>query len=97
MEIKKDFGEGMESGIRLSEELLKEIPRAINKLHEILKNITGDTRELKKPLKKLPKSKNSNRKIVWHSIKASQVQNDLEEEKNNIITNFSRYFKKIWK
>ena len=41
---KKSFNEGMKSGIRLSEEIVKRDTRAINKLYEILKNITGDTR-----------------------------------------------------
>ena len=53
---KKSFNEGMKSGIRISEEIVKRDTRAINKLYEIFKNITGDTRELKEIVEEVIKN-----------------------------------------
>lgn len=82
---KKSFNEGMESGIRLSEEIVKRDTRAINKLHEILKNITGDTRELKETFEEVIKSlENSEIEKLFGIVKTSSP-NDLEEEEKIIL------------
>ena len=79
---KKSFNEGMKSGIRLSEEIVKRDTRAINKLYEILKNITGDTRELKETFEEVIKSlENSEIEKLFGIVKTSNP-NDLEEEEN---------------
>jgi len=82
---KKSFNEGMKSGIRLSEEIVKRDTRAINKLYEILKNITGDTRELKETFKEVIKSlENSEIEKLFGIVKTSNP-NDLEEEEKIIL------------
>ena len=82
---KKSFNEGMKSGIRLSEEIVKRDTRAINKLYEILKNITGDTRELKETFEEVIKSlENSEIEKLFGIVKTSNP-NDLEEEEKIIL------------
>ena len=82
---KKSFNEGMKSGIRLSEEIVKRDTRAINKLYEILKNITGDTRELKETFEEVIKSlENSEIEKLFGIVKTSSP-NDLEEEEKIIL------------
>ena len=82
---KKSFNEGMKSGIRLSEEIVKRDTRAINKLYEILKNITGDTRELKETFEEVIKSlQNSEIEKLFGIVKTSSP-NDLEEEEKIIL------------
>lgn len=82
---KKSFNEGMKSGIRLSEEIVKRDTRAKNKLYEILKNITGDTRELKETFEEVIKSlENSEIEKLFGIVKTSNP-NDLEEEEKIIL------------
>ena len=82
---KKSFNEGMKSGIRLSEEIVKRDTGAINKLYEILKNITGDTRELKETFEEVIKSlENLEIEKLFGIVKTSSP-NDLEEEEKIIL------------
>ena len=82
---KKSFNEGMKSGIRISEEIVKRDTRAINKLYEIFKNITGDTRELKETFEEVIKSlENSEIEKLFGIVKTSNP-NDLEEEEKIIL------------
>ena len=75
----------MKSGIRLSEEIVKRDTGAINKLYEILKNITGDTRELKETFEEVIKSlENSEIEKLFGIVKTSSP-NDLEEEEKIIL------------
>lgn len=91
---KKSFNEGMKSGIRLSEEIVKRDTRAINKLYEILKNITGDTRELKETFEEVIKSlENSEIEKLFGIVKTSSP-NDLEEEEKIILLQILVYISK---
>ena len=82
---KKSFNEGMKSGIRLSEEIVKRDTRAINKLYEILKNITGDTRELKEVVEEVIKNQENFEIEKLFGIIKTLSPDDLEKEEKIIL------------
>lgn len=82
---KKSFNEGMKSGIRISEEIVKRDTRAINKLYEILKNITGDTRELKEVVEEVIKNQENFEIEKLFGIIKTLSPDDLEKEEKIIL------------
>ena len=78
---KKSFNEGMKSGVRLSEGIVRRDTDAINKTHEKLENITGDTKELKKSFEELRKKQENFEIEKLFGI----VKNELEEEEKIIL------------
>lgn len=78
---KKSFNEGMKSGIRLSEGIVIRDTDAVNKMHEKLENITGDTRELKESVEKVIKKQENFEIEKLFGI----VKNELEEEEKIIL------------
>lgn len=82
---KKSFNEGMKSGIRISEEIVKRDTRAINKLYEIFKNITGDTRELKEVVEEVIKNQENFEIEKLFGIIKTLSPDDLEKEEKIIL------------
>lgn len=82
---KKSFNEGMKSGIRISEEIVKRDTRAINKLYEILKNITGDTKELKEVVEEVIKNQENFEIEKLFGIIKTLSPDDLEKEEKIIL------------
>ena len=82
---KKSFNEGMKSGIRISEEIVKRDTRAINKLYEIFKNITGDTRELKEVVEEVIKNQENFEIAKLFGIIKTLSPDDLEKEEKIIL------------
>lgn len=82
---KKSFNEGMKSGIRISEEIVKRDTRAINKLYEIFKNITGDTRELKEIVEEVIKNQENFEIEKLFGIIKTLSPDDLEKEEKIIL------------
>lgn len=82
---KKSFNEGMKSGIRISEEIVKRDTRAINKLYEIFKNITGDTRELKEVVEEVIKNQETFEIEKLFGIIRTLSPDDLEKEEKIIL------------
>lgn len=78
---KKSFNEGMKSGVRLSEGIVRRDTDAINKTHEKLENITGDTKELKESVEKVIKKQENFEIEKLFGI----VKNELEEEEKIIL------------
>ena len=83
--IKNSFNEGMKSGIRISEEIVKRDTRAINKLYEIFKNITGDTRELKEVVEEVIKNQENFEIEKLFGIIKTLSPDDLEKEEKIIL------------
>ena len=82
---KKSFNEGMKSGIKLSEEIVKRDTRAVNKIYEMLEKMPGDMRELKESFEEVIKSlENTEIEKLFGIVKTSSP-NDLEEEKKIIL------------
>ena len=82
---KKSFNEGMKSGIRISEEIVKRDTRAINKLYEIFKNITGDTRELKEVVEEVIKNQENFEIEKLFGIIKTLSPDDLEKEEKIVL------------
>ena len=92
---KKSFNEGMKSGIKLSEEIVKRDTRAVNKIYEMLEKMPGDMRELKESFEEVIKSlENTEIEKLFGIVKTSSP-NDRRRKKNYIVTDFGRYFRKI--
>ena len=82
---KKSFNEGMKSGIRLSEGIVRKDTDAVNKMHEKLENITGDTRELKESVEKVIKNQEDFEIEKLFGIIKTLSPNDLEKEEKIIL------------
>ena len=82
---KKSLNEGMKSGIRISEEIVKRDTRAINKLYEIFKNITGNTRELKEVVEEVIKNQETFEIEKLFGIIRTLSPDDLEKEEKIIL------------
>ena len=80
---KKSFNEGMKSGIRLSEEIVKRDTRAVNKIYEMLESMPGDMRELKESFEEVIKSLENTEIEKLFGIVRTSSPNDLEEEENS--------------
>ena len=78
---KKSFNEGMKSGIRLSEEIVKKDTRAVNKIYEMLEKMPEDIRELKESFEEVIKSLEKTDMEKLLGIVRTSGPNDLEEEK----------------
>ena len=78
---KKSFNEGMKSGIRLSEEIVKKDTRAVNKIYEMLEKMPEDMRELKESFEEVIKSLEKTDMEKLLGIVRTSGPNDLEEEK----------------
>lgn len=82
---KKSFNEGMKSGIKLSEEIVKKDTRAVNKIYEMLEKMPEDMRELKESFEEVIKSlENTEIEKLFGIVKTSSP-NDLEEEEKIIL------------
>ena len=82
---KKSFNEGMKSGIKLSEEIVKRDTIAVNKIYEMLEKMPGDMRELKESFEKVIKSlENTEIEKLFGIVKTSSP-NDLEEAEKIIL------------
>ena len=82
---KKSFNEGMKSGIRLSEGIVIRDTDAVNKMHEKLENITGDTRELKESVEKVIKNQEDFEIEKLFGIIKTLSPDDLEEEEKIVL------------
>ena len=82
---KKSFNEGMKSGIRLSEGIVIRDTDAVNKMHEKLENITGDTRELKELVEKVIKNQEDFEIEKLFGIIKTLSPDDLEEEEKIVL------------
>ena len=82
---KKSFNEGMKSGIRLSEGIVIRDTDAVNKMHEKLENITGDTRELKESVEKVIKNQEDFEIEKLFGIIKTLSPDDLEKEEKIIL------------
>ena len=82
---KKSFNEGMKSGIRLSEGIVRKDTDVVNKMHEKLENITGDTRELKESVEKVIKNQEDFEIEKLFGIIKTLSPNDLEKEEKIIL------------
>ena len=82
---KKSFNEGMKSGIRLSEGIVIRDTDAVNKMHEKLENITGDTRELKELVEKVIKNQEDFEIEKLFGIIKTLSPDDLEKEEKIIL------------
>ena len=82
---KKSFNEGMKSGIRLSEEIVKKDTRAVNKIYEMLEKMPEDIRELKESFEEVIKSLEKTDMEKLFGIVRTSSPNDLEEEEKIIL------------
>ena len=82
---KKSFNEGMKSGIKLSEEIVKRDTRAINKIYEMLEKMPEDMRELKESFEEVIKSLEKTDMEKLFGIVRTSSPNDLEEEEKIIL------------
>ena len=82
---KKSFNEGMKSGIKLSEEIVKRDTRAVNKIYEMLEKMPGDMRELKESFEEVIKSLEKTDIEKLFGIVRTSSPNDLEEEEKIIL------------
>ena len=82
---KKSFNEGMKSGIRLSEEIVKKDTRAVNKIYEMLEKMPEDMRELKESFEEVIKSLEKTDIEKLFGIVRTSSPNDLEEEEKIIL------------
>lgn len=82
---KKSFNEGMKSGIKLSEEIVKRDTRAINKIYEMLEKMPEDMRELKESFEEVIKSLEKTDIEKLFGIVRTSSPNDLEEEEKIIL------------
>jgi len=82
---KKSFNEGMKSGIKLSEEIVKKDTRAVNKIYEMLEKMPEDMRELKESFEEVIKSLENTEIEKLFGIVKTLSPNDLEEEKKIIL------------
>lgn len=82
---KKSFNEGMKSGIKLSEEIVKRDTRAVNKIYEMLEKMPEDMRELKESFEEVIKSLEKTDIEKLFGIVRTSSPNDLEEEEKIIL------------
>ena len=82
---KKSFNEGLKSGIRLSEEIVKKDTRAVNKIYEMLEKMPEDMRELKESFEEVIKSLEKTDIEKLFGIVRTSSPNDLEEEEKIIL------------
>ncbi len=82
---KKSFNEGMKSGIKLSEEIVKGDTEAINKMHKTLENSTKDIKESKEIMKEVIKNQERFEIEKLFGIMKTLSPNDLEKEEKIIL------------
>ena len=82
---KKSFNEGMKSGIRLSEEIVKRNTEAIDKIRKTNENQTGDIKELMESFEELIKNQENFKIEKLFGIEDKPSPDDLEKEEKIIL------------
>lgn len=82
---KKSFNEGMKSGIRLSEEIVKRNTEAIDKIRKTNENQTGDIKELMESVEELRKNQENFEIEKLFGIEDKPSPDDLEKEEKIIL------------
>ena len=86
---KKSFNEGMKSGIRLSEEIVKRNTEAIDKIRKTNENQTGDIKELMESFEELIKNQENFKIEKLFGIEDKPSPDDLEKEEEIILLEIS--------